>query len=34
MEVGIDYTGISVVFLCHDNEGNFLMNKRSKNCRG
>lgn len=33
MEKGIDYIGITVVFLCHDGKGNFLLNKRSKNCR-
>jgi 8-oxo-dGTP pyrophosphatase MutT (NUDIX family) len=33
MEAGIDYTGISIVFFCHDGNGNFLMNKRSENCR-
>jgi 8-oxo-dGTP diphosphatase len=33
MKAGIDYTGISIVFFCHDGDGNFLMNKRSKNCR-
>ena len=30
---GIDYPGISVVFVCHDGIGNYLFNKRSKNCR-
>lgn len=30
---GEDYTGISVVFLCHDGQGNYLLNKRSQNCR-
>ncbi|VVB83092.1 NUDIX domain protein [uncultured archaeon] len=33
MKVGIDYPGISVVFFCHDGNGNFLMNRRSINCR-
>ena len=33
MEKGIDYVGISIVFLCHDGKGNVLLNKRSKNCR-
>jgi 8-oxo-dGTP diphosphatase len=33
MKVGIDYPGISIVFFCHDGAGNFLMNKRSNNCR-
>ena len=30
---GLDYTGVSIVFYCHDGEGNFVMNKRSQNCR-
>jgi 8-oxo-dGTP diphosphatase len=30
---GIDYPGVSVVFFCHDDNGNFLMQKRGKNCR-
>jgi len=33
MNKGVDYTGVSVIFLCHDGEGNFLMAKRSSNCR-
>ena len=33
MERGIDYPGITCVFFCHDGEGNFLMHKRSQNCR-
>lgn len=33
LKKGIDYTGISVVFLCHDGNGNFILQKRSKNCR-
>lgn len=33
MKRGEDYTGISVVFLCHDGKGNILLNKRSTNCR-
>jgi len=33
MKAGIDYPGVSVVFFCHDGNGDFLMNKRSKNCR-
>lgn len=33
LKKGIDYTGISIVFLCHDGKGNFLLQKRSKNCR-
>jgi ADP-ribose pyrophosphatase YjhB (NUDIX family) len=26
-------SGVSVIFLCHDGKGNYLLNKRSKNCR-
>lgn len=33
MKKGEDYIGISVVYLCHDGEGNFVFNKRSVNCR-
>ncbi len=33
MEAGIDYPGVSVVFFCHDGQGNFLLGKRSKNSR-
>lgn len=33
MRKGIDYTGISIVFFCHDGNGNYLLNKRSSNCR-
>jgi ADP-ribose pyrophosphatase YjhB (NUDIX family) len=30
---GIDFVGISVVYFCHDGKGNFVMAKRSQNCR-
>ena len=30
---GVDFIGVTCVFLCHDGKGNFLMHKRSKNCR-
>lgn len=33
MKKGIDYTAISVSYLCHDGQGNFLLSKRSTNCR-
>ncbi|PCI29739.1 RNA pyrophosphohydrolase [Candidatus Wolfebacteria bacterium] len=33
MKKGIDYTGVGVVYFCHDGKGNFLMNKRSTQCR-
>src|SRR3990167_3856285 len=29
---GVDYTGITVVYLCHDGQGNFLLSKRSAKC--
>jgi len=33
MQKGEDFTGVTVVYLCHDGKGNFLLNKRSVNCR-
>ncbi len=33
MKIGEDYIGNSVVFACHDGEGNFLFSKRSLECR-
>ena len=33
MKKGEDFTGVSIIYFCHDGEGNFLLNKRSKNCR-
>ncbi len=33
MKKGIDYPGVTVGYVCHDGKGNFLFNKRSKNCR-
>ena len=33
MKKGEDYTGVTVVYFCHDGRGNFLLNKRSNNCR-
>lgn len=33
MKKGEDYTGISVVYLCHDGRGKYLLAKRSVNCR-
>lgn len=33
MKKGLEYTGVCVVFFCHDGKGNYLLNKRSKNCR-
>lgn len=33
MKKGVDYTGVCVIFYCHDGEGNVLMHKRSAQCR-
>ena len=33
MTKGITYPGVTVTFYCHDGKKNFLMNKRSENCR-
>jgi 8-oxo-dGTP diphosphatase len=33
MKKGEDYTGITIVYYCHDGEENLLLSKRSKNCR-
>jgi ADP-ribose pyrophosphatase YjhB (NUDIX family) len=33
MKKGVDYTGVTTVFICHDGKGNFVMGKRSTNCR-
>lgn len=33
MKAGIDYTGICVVFVCHDGKGKILLHKRSGLCR-
>jgi len=33
MKKGFDYTGVSVIYFCHDGRGNFLMNKRGSQCR-
>lgn len=30
---GIDYIGVSVVYFCHDGQGNVVMAKRSQNAR-
>ena len=30
---GIDYTGITITFYCHDGNGNYLFHKRSDKCR-
>ncbi|MDQ5950165.1 MAG: 8-oxo-dGTP diphosphatase [Patescibacteria group bacterium] len=33
MKKGQDFTGVSVVYFCHDGKGNVLLNKRGENCR-
>lgn len=31
--IGINYIGITTPFYCNDGKGNFVLHKRSKNCR-
>ena len=31
--MGSEFTGISIVFFCHDGKGRFVMNKRGQKCR-
>lgn len=33
MQVGVDYVGVALVFLCHDGKGSFVMAKRSEQAR-
>lgn len=33
MKKGEAYTGVSVIYLCHDGRGKYLLAKRSTNCR-
>lgn len=33
MKKGVDYTGITVSFYCHDGDGNYVIHKRGQNCR-
>jgi 8-oxo-dGTP diphosphatase len=33
MKKGVDFTGVTVVYFCHDGKGNVLMNKRNANSR-
>lgn len=33
MKKGIDFTGVTTTFYCHDGNGNLLMHKRSQKCR-
>ena len=30
---GIDYTGVTIVFMCHDGKGNYLLARRTVQCR-
>ena len=33
MKKGVDFTGVTIVFACHDGNGNFLFSKRSSQSR-
>jgi 8-oxo-dGTP diphosphatase len=33
MKKGVDYIGVTCVFYCHDGKGNFVLHKRSQNCK-
>jgi 8-oxo-dGTP diphosphatase len=33
MTPGVDYPAVTIVFFCHDGQGNYLFNKRSVRCR-
>lgn len=33
MKKGVDYTGVCIIFICHDGNGSYLMAKRSTKCR-
>lgn len=33
MKKGVDFTGVTVVFFCHDGNGRFLMHKRGQQAR-
>lgn len=33
MKKGVDFTGVTTAFYCHDGEGNLLMHRRSQKCR-
>jgi 8-oxo-dGTP diphosphatase len=33
MKIGVDHIGVGVVYFCHDGQGNFLLNKRSRNAK-
>jgi ADP-ribose pyrophosphatase YjhB (NUDIX family) len=33
LKKGVDFIGVTMVFYCHDGEGNIPLHKRSANCR-
>ena len=33
MKKGVDYTGVSIVYICHDGKNNYLLAKRTDKCR-
>jgi 8-oxo-dGTP pyrophosphatase MutT (NUDIX family) len=33
MQKGVDFVGVSIVYICHDGKGNFLMQKRGSGAR-
>lgn len=33
LQPGVDYTGIAIVFFCHDGHGRYVLSKRNANCR-
>jgi 8-oxo-dGTP diphosphatase len=33
LQKGIDFTGVTIVYFCHDGKGNFILSKRGKNAR-
>ena len=33
MQPGIDHTGVTIVYLCHDGNGRYLFQKRGEQCR-
>jgi len=33
MKIGEDFVGVSLVYFCHDGQGNFIMAKRSRQAR-
>lgn len=30
---GVEYTGVSIIYFCHDGQGKFVMHKRGSACR-